>query len=113
LLFLPAPALADGCTNLDNSLSTYGASLPNVPKYCTIGPIIQRVLNIAFTLIGSVSLLFLIIGGYRYMTAAGNAEQATAGKKTAIYALIGLVVVILAVAIVNVIVNLLLYGKAF
>jgi hypothetical protein len=113
LAVLPAVAQADGCKAIDSSLQTYGASLPNLPRYCTIGPVIRKVMNIAFTLIGSVSLLFLIIGGFRYMTAGGSEEQATAGKKTIMYAILGLVVVILATTIVNIIVNLILYGKTF
>ncbi len=111
LLIIPLPVQADGCTNLDSSLNTYGAQLPNLPKYCTVGPLVRKVLNIAFTLIGSVSLIFLMIGGFRYMTAGGNEEQASAGKKTATYAILGLIVVILAVTVVNVIVNLILHGR--
>jgi hypothetical protein len=111
LLVMPLPAQADGCANLDQSLQTYGAQLPNLPKYCTVGPVIRKVLNIAFALIGTVSLIFVMVGGFRYMTASGNEEQAATGKKTAVYAIVGLVVVILAVTVVNIIVNLILYGR--
>lgn len=113
LAVLPSPVQADGCSYLDNSLSTYGASVPNVPRYCNTGQVTRKVINIAFALIGGVSLVFLIIGGFRYMTAGGSEEQVTAGKKTALYALAGLVVVILAVTIVNVVINLILFGRTF
>jgi len=112
-LILPQPAQADGCTSLDQSFQTYGVQIPQVPKYCSVGPVIRKVMNIAFGLIGMVSVIFFMIGGFRYMTAGGNEEQAATGKKTALYAVVGLVVVILAIAIVNVVVNLVLYGKTF
>jgi len=110
-LTLPLPVQADGCTSLDQSLHTYGVQIPNVPRYCSVGPVIRKVMNIAFSVIGMVSVIFFMIGGFRYMTAGGNEEQAATGKKTALYAVVGLAVVILAIAIVNVVVNLILYGK--
>lgn len=113
LVFAPNIARADGCQAIDSSLETYGAALPNLPRYCSVGPVVRRVMNIGFILIGSVSLIFLIIGGFRYMTASGSEEAATSGKKTIYYAIAGLIVVILAGTIVNIIVNLVLYGKTF
>jgi hypothetical protein len=110
-LLSPSLAQAEGCATVDRSLTAYGATIPSLPKYCSVGEITRKVLNVAFTLIGGVSLLFVIIGGYRYMTAGGSEEQVAAGKKTAIYAIVGLVVVVLAVSIVNIVVNLVLYGR--
>jgi hypothetical protein len=110
---VPAVVQADGCTAIDQSLQTYETSIPGLPHYCSIAQITRKVLNIAFTLIGGVSLLFIIIGGFRYITAGGNEESATEGKKTVLYAVVGLVVVLLAVTIVNVVVNLLLFNHIF
>lgn len=64
-----------------------------------IGNIINILLGIAFLL----AVLFLIIGGFWYITSAGNEETAEKGKSTAINAIIGLVVIILSYVIVNVI----------
>ncbi len=52
---------------------------------------------------GALAVVFLIIGGLQYMTSAGNAEKAAAGKKTIIYALIGVAVVLLSLFLVNVV----------
>ena len=43
----------------------------------------------------------LIWGGIRYTTSGGNANSVTAAKNTILYAVIGLIVAILAYAIVN------------
>ncbi len=109
-----AQAAADcSNSNLDKNIETYkvGGQLPKLPHYCNTTALTTRILNIAFALIGSFSILFVIIGGYRYLTSNGNAEAAAKGMKTALYALIGLAVVILAAVAVNVVVNLLVHNK--
>ncbi len=118
-VFLPTVAQADGCDAIDKSSKTYLSpdsptpDLKFLPRYCSIGAVTQRVLNIAFSLIAGVSLLFVVIGGYQYMTAGGNEEKLTSGKKTVLYAILGLVVVITAVTVVNIVINLILYGRTF
>jgi len=107
----PQLARANGCDAIDRSQQTYDYTLPKVPRYCETGAIVQRVLTIAFSLIGGVSLVFVIIGGFRYMMSGGNEESVTQARKTVLYALVGLIVVMLAVAIVNIVLNLVLYGK--
>lgn len=73
-------------------------------------------INIALTIVGVVSLLFLIIGGFQYITGitsvsgTGTSEKKmTVAKKTITNAIIGLIIVILSrtilVAIVNAINN--------
>jgi hypothetical protein len=113
IVLTPSLARADGCEVLEKSFGTYGVEIPKVPRYCNVGELIRKVLNIAFALIGSVSLLFLIIGGFRYMASGGNEEQATLGRKTMTYAILGLVVVIMAITLVNIVVNFFLYGHTF
>jgi hypothetical protein len=61
--------------------------------------IIQFLIGIAFL----VSVFFLVLGGFRYITSAGNEETAGKGKKTIINALIGIVIVILSYVIVSVV----------
>jgi len=58
-----------------------------------------------FTFAGVIATVFLIIGGYQYITAAGNEEQAEKGKKTLINSIIGIVVVVLAITIVTIVTN--------
>ncbi|QWQ32311.1 hypothetical protein KOY48_00145 [Candidatus Minimicrobia naudis] len=47
----------------------------------------------------------LIWGGIRYTTSAGDSNKVTAPKNTVLYAIVGLVVAILAYAIVNMVID--------
>jgi hypothetical protein len=47
----------------------------------------------------------VVIGGYQYITSAGNEEQSEKGKKTLVNAIIGIVVIVLSFTIINVVVN--------
>ncbi len=71
----------------------------------TLSGLISTILKILLTLAGVIAVVFIIIGGFRYMTAGGNAEQAEKGRQSLINAIIGLVVIILAYTIVTVITN--------
>jgi len=72
----------------------------NTPQTVEFGKLLTNIINWALTLVGLLAVLMLIIGGFRYLTAAGNEEATTKAKNTIIYALIGIVIVILAYAIV-------------
>jgi len=50
---------------------------------------------------GGLAVLFLIIGGIRYIVAAGNEEQIKAAKNTIIYAIVGLILIVISIVIVN------------
>ena len=67
--------------------------------------VIKNVTNIMFFIIGAVSVIMLIYGGIRYTTSGGNANSVTATKNTIMYSIIGLVVAILAFAVVQFVVN--------
>ena len=47
----------------------------------------------------------IIWGGIRYVLSAGNSAALTSAKNTIVYAVIGLIVAILAYAIVNFVIN--------
>lgn len=64
--------------------------------------IINWALGIAF----GVAVIFLIVGGFRYVTAGGNEESVEKGKGSVINALIGIVIIVLSYVIVNVVANL-------
>lgn len=63
--------------------------------------IFTRVSNILLFIIGVLSVIMLIIGGLRYVISGGNASAVTAAKNTILYAIVGLVVAILAYAIIH------------
>ena len=57
--------------------------------------------NVAFGIAGSLSLLFVVIGGVRYVMSSGDPNNLSRAKNTILYAIIGLVVTISAFAIVR------------
>ena len=69
------------------------------------GDVFKNVVNILLFIIGAVSVIMLIYGGIRYTTSGGNANSVTAAKNTIMYSIIGLVVAILAFAVVQFVVN--------
>lgn len=54
-----------------------------------------------FPLAGVLAVIFIIIGGFQYMTSNGDAGTARRGRETIIYAVVGLVVVLMAFGIVQ------------
>ena len=69
------------------------------------GEVFKNVVNILLFIIGAVSVIMLIYGGIRYTTSGGNTNSVTAAKNTIMYSIIGLVVAILAFAVVQFVVN--------
>ena len=61
--------------------------------------------NIILQLVGYAAAIMLIVGGFKYMTAQGESDKMAGAKKTILNSIIGLVISIMAVAIINVIVN--------
>jgi len=69
-----------------------------------IGRIIQAVLGI----VGSIALLMFVIGGFVWMTAAGNPERVKLGKNILVWSVIGLAVIFAAYAITRFVITALL-----
>jgi len=76
-----------------------------LPSWGATGPkeLIIKILNVLLTVAGLIAVLFIIIGGFQYILSGANEELAERGKKTLQNAIIGIVIIILAYVIVNVI----------
>ena len=61
--------------------------------------------------IGALSVVMLIIGGFRYVVSSGNESSVTNAKNTILYAIIGLVIALLAYAAINFILTTLIPGS--
>lgn len=64
------------------------------------------VLNIMLSIVGLVAVFFIVLGGFRYITSAGDEEQLKNAKGMIVNALIGVAVVLLALALVRIVSNL-------
>lgn len=62
---------------------------------------IKKIINILLFLIGAIAVIMIIIGGLRYVTSGGDQSQVSGAKNTILYAVVGLVIAVMAYAIVN------------
>ena len=111
------PAFADPSTEKPTLTVSGGASsakgddqsacLFGNEKGCDQGqtPIFRIVTNVLLFVIGAVSVIMLIIGGFRYVTSQGDQTQVQSAKNTILYSIVGIVVAILAYAAVNFVIS--------
>lgn len=66
---------------------------------------IQVILSSVLAIVLLIALVMLIIGGIRYTTSSGNADAVKGAKNQILYAIIGVVVVVLSFAVVQFIFN--------
>jgi hypothetical protein len=62
---------------------------------------VNNVINVLLMAVGIISVIMIIIGGIRYALSGGDEGAVKSAKDTILYAVVGLVVAILAFAIVN------------
>lgn len=93
---LPSVALAD-------EAKTYTAPTVGIldPTTTSISTIIEKIISWVLLFAGAIAVLFIIYAGFMYVTSAGNKERIETAKKTLTFAVIGLIVIILANFIVG------------
>jgi hypothetical protein len=69
------------------------------------GSVFQNAMNIVVGVIAAISVLMIIIGGIRYTLSGGDPAGTRSAKDTILYAIVGLIVSMLAFVIVNFIVG--------
>ena len=109
---LMALALMIGAISLFAFLPTAGAQLispgdmPREIGAATGGEtdlrsLVLRIVNYFLTFLGIIAVLFVIYGGVTYVTSAGNDEAVGNAKKIIMYALIGIIIILLSFVLVN------------
>jgi len=99
--FSTTPALADEigqtCTQwqIDQGLCEAG-----------LRTIVLTIINWFLFFLGLTATVFLIYGGFLYITSAGSDDNVNKAKKIIIYAAIGLILILVAAVLVNAIVNM-------
>lgn len=90
----------------DNKLQVFQVSEEN-----DLTARVTSIINGVIAVLGFVCVVVMIVGGVNYMISAGDSSKVTKAKNTILYGLIGLVICVLAFAIVNfVIVNIIQGG---
>ena len=67
--------------------------------------LIKTVVNVLLWAVGILSVIMIIFSGFRYITSAGDASKTKSAQSTLIYSVVGLIVAIMAYAIVNMVIN--------
>ncbi len=93
----PAGSLREGETV--NSLAE--CNMSEVADEDSLMNRVKIIINVALGILGLVAVVMIILGGLSYTTSAGDATKVKKAKDTIMYGVIGLVVALLAFAIVN------------
>lgn len=80
-------------------------TIPNPTGKTDFGAILNTIITALLFFAGAVAVLFLIIGGFRYVVSAGNAEQVEGAKKTILYAILGLIIIFIAFVLVQLVLD--------
>ena len=67
----------------------------------TFGQLVIKIAQILLAVVGMVAVIFFLYGAFRYITSAGDEERLKGAKSTMVNALIGVVLVLLAFALVR------------
>jgi len=94
---LPAVALAQYGIN-DTNLNV---NLGNKPLVETV----SQIINVLLGLLGVVAVVIILMGGFKWMTAAGNEEKVGEAKKLLGAGIVGLVIILSAFAIASFVIS--------
>lgn len=97
------PAWADDDLNLNVGVKS--TLVPGMEENPDLGSIVNKVVNIFLWAVGIVAVIIMIFGGFQYITSSGDQAKVTKAKNTILYGIVGLVIAILAYAIVGFVTN--------
>ncbi|MDD4351454.1 MAG: pilin [Candidatus Gracilibacteria bacterium] len=72
---------------------------PLLAQYMDVESVLGKIINAVIASVGIVALIMIIMGGFWYLTSAGNPEQAKKGGKFIMYAIIGILIITMSYAI--------------
>lgn len=98
--FLGLPAWYRGLTTNDGRCEIASPeAVGGLDKF--IWTVVLNLIQALIMIVGYMAVIFIVIGGFRYITAAGSSDQITAAKNTIKNAIIGLIIALASVAIVD------------
>ena len=101
---VPAAYAADVCEGLTAQQCAQqgmGQADPDSGQGATLDATVKNIINAVLYVVGILAVVMVIIGGVKYTTSGGDSAAVTSAKNTILYGIIGLVIAILAYAIVN------------
>ena len=103
VFYFPTLAQAqDEPIKLTNPLGGSSASPQGMTTVDVIG---GKVIQTTMGVLGSITLLVFIAGGFMWLTSGGNPERVQMGTKTMLYAVIGIFIIFASYAILSIIIK--------
>lgn len=100
MVLIPTYVAADPAGEIEKGITASGGG-----GQPTLGEQIETVVNVLLFVLGAIAVIMIVIGGIRYATSNGDSGSIKTAKDTILYAVIGLIVAIMAYAIVNFVVK--------
>ena len=76
-------------------------SIDNPIGFDSVQGVVKALIQVAFMAAGIVAVIYLIIGGFKYVTSSGNPEAIESAKGTIVNAIIGLIIIFISSLLVN------------
>lgn len=102
-LMAPLAVSAQITTELSSTAGAFGLSTSSATN---IQDIIISVVKFILSFLGLLAIIIIIYGGFLWMTSRGNDDQVSQAKSTITAGLIGLVIIIAAYVITNVVIDI-------
>jgi type IV secretory pathway VirB2 component (pilin) len=115
--FAFTPAVFASSTAAQNSLNEICATNPNASvcddldsnkntnSEAKLSNTFRNVINALLFIIGIIAVIMIIVSGIKFTTAHGDSGAVTKARQTLIYSIVGLVIALLAFAIVNFVIS--------
>jgi hypothetical protein len=104
LVFVPVPKVS--AAPLDGVCANNADSAVCANKDDNADGLVKTLVNVLLYILGAISVLVIIVGGFLYVLSGGNSASVAKAKNAITYAIVGLIVAFLAYAIVNWVFNL-------
>ena len=102
---IPASAVDDVCNTGASDEVKEAAGCPGYGTGDDLPNVVINILNAVIGVAALVSVIWIVIGGASYITSSGDPNKVKKARETIIFACIGLVVCVLAFAIVNFVIS--------
>ncbi|MBQ2638398.1 hypothetical protein IJF89_01835 [Candidatus Saccharibacteria bacterium] len=93
--------IVDGCTIPGGAQAGIDATKGSFGTRTELTTTVTSIINGILYVIGILAVVMVIIGGIQYTTSGGDSAAVTKAKNTILYGIVGLVIALLAYAIVN------------
>lgn len=102
-----APAIFADSQSLacDGATLVTGGDCDNI-KGSAVSDIVQSIISIFAWGLGILAVIFIMYGGFKYVTSGGDSSKVTSARNTILFAIIGLVIAAVAQPLVNYVIGL-------